>query len=219
VKLVELFAGIKALQKLSPDELIKELLSRGFLKKELGRGSKGIAFELTDGTVLKAWVSDPAYESWIQYAAKYPSPFFVKVLSPVKKFKAAEFELKYVRLEKLKPFKPTRWEGVHLNDTLVELVNYLDEVRYPPFEPAKDILIHELGFDQPVNKKWVAFTSAIVEIAEQLMLEGYRLDTGGNNLGTRDGKNPVIIDALHADWDYFPELIDVNQYLKKKELA
>lgn len=211
MKLTELLAA-KSLQKLTPDELLQKLKSSGFFKRELGRGKRGIAFELRDGTVLKAWVNDPGYEEWIKYCATHSSKYHVKVLSKVKEFKTDSQTFKYVRLEKLQKSK-NGWAAAEIKDLngfSEDLCGFLNST-YPPYAKALKVLRDELQTDDP-NLKLLELTQTIINIANAMRGEGFKLDLHLNNFGMRQDQ-PVIIDPLHADDEYF-DAVELQKVLK-----
>ena len=202
------------LRNTTPARLIDELLKSNLFKKELGRGQRGIAFELNDKTVVKAWVGDPGYDAWIEYAKNNPSPFFIKVLSPVKTLKLEFYDVKYVKLEKLEKRNGV-FDGFLMDNKLMDICGYLNEERYPPFMTSQEIW-DKIGVKP--TAKWIAFTNKIIELAEQMLSEGFELDLNKNNIGRRHNSNlPVIMDALHANLKIFgQELVDIDQILVDK---
>ena len=211
---------VKTLQQLPAEELMAELMKRGILKREMGRGLTGVAFELKNGDIMKVWVSDPGYESWIEFARKHPNPAFVKVLSPIRTFKTGDHVLKYVRLEKLYPFKGATYDGLDVRVCMQGIGGHLNDVRYPPFPSAKEIWAEEFASDKPpikITDKWTKLTNAIILIAEQLLSSGLQLDLHNGNFGRRLGSpDPVIFDPLHADPKYFDEVVELEKVLKNE---
>jgi hypothetical protein len=103
--------GVKKLQDEDLKGIISHMQKSGF--KELGRGAFGAAFKhpIKPG-VIKFWVKDSSYDSFIDYIQKHPSKYFPKLLSKPKELssfflrpKHFPDKVKYVRMEELKPIE------------------------------------------------------------------------------------------------------------------
>lgn len=116
---IDEITGVKSMHSMSLDKLIQAFVEQtGY--KELGSGKAAFVFKHpTKNEVIKFWVADKAYESFVNYAmANQNDPFMPKFLSGIKTIRAfhtrhgaTPADIKYVRMEMLNPCKKFDWMG------------------------------------------------------------------------------------------------------------
>jgi hypothetical protein len=235
MKLIEI-KGTKSLEYTDANELVKKLLDQGFFKKKLGRGMYGIAFELPKGDVLKCWVSDHAYESFIEYCAKNKSnPYLIKPLGQIRRFPIfyhdEEYDsneaakAKFVRLEKLTPIKSLEDFGYN-DSSKSKAEKFLDSLQYIAIHQGMEDIPEIDGSDGML--KWVGldptkstpqFQKNIIEIGKVIVHIRHETDMGEldlqlGNFGMR-GKQIVLMDPVKDEFGD-GDLIKLDSVLKKE---
>lgn len=235
MKLFEI-KGTKSLEWSDADELIKKLMDQGFFKKKLGRGMYGIAFELSKGDVLKCWISDKAYENFIEYCAKNKSnPYLIKPLGQVRRFpiqyKDQEHgweeaaRARFVRLEKLDPVKSLHDFG-YKDSSKEKVEKFCNSLQYIAINQGMEDIPEIDGSDEML--KWIGldptkstplFKKNIVEIGKVIVYIRHETDIGEldlhpGNFGMR-GKQIVLMDPVKDEFSD-GELIKLDSVLKKE---
>jgi hypothetical protein len=226
MKLFEL-SGIKSYKGMSGNLIMKMLERTGVLKKLLGKGTYGMAFELGSGEVLKVWAKDPAYESWIDYCTKHQNnPYVLKVQGKVHDFQikrassGTPVNMKFVRVEKLDEPKSMKDFGYddasewRLKDFLTQATVYM--YKELPIDDAG--LIKKFKLDEkkssPEFIKFVRELSVIsLDLAKNTKIA---LDYHKNNFGMR-GNQVVLLDPISSDEQPTPINSVLNGFWDGKE--
>lgn len=208
MKLDEL-KGIKSYQYATGRQLMMRLTSNGVFKKALGRGNFAIAFELSNGEVLKTWSKDEAYEKYLEYASKHHSnPYVVRTLGKIQTYKMKHAtedspqEMKYVRLEKLEiptSLKPFGYNSSSYDAAESILDRVIDAIyKYKTLDNRPDFpeLFKELSISETrASDKFKEFLDAAFQIGGDLLKMGLHLDIGLGNFGLR-GDQVVFLDPV-----------------------
>lgn len=95
------------------DNIVQKFLDSGGYKK-LGSGAYATVYE-KDGTAIKFWKTDGAYEAFIDFCLKNKSEHLPKFLSKIKKISHPNGDkFSYIKMEKLSPVSPdTKVYGIN----------------------------------------------------------------------------------------------------------
>ena len=214
--------GIKSYEHATGRQLMMRLTANGVFKKPLGRGNFAIAFELSNGEVLKTWANDEAYEKYLSYVEKHKSnPFLIKPQGKVQTYKmkhqteGTPQEMKYVRLEKvtipnsLKPFGYQHSDSNFAERFLDRLIKVIGKYGTRDECPSDGELFDELGLDEKKSSdKFMKFIDAAFEIGNDLIGMGLHLDIGLGNFGLR-GEQIVFLDPVTGSEEKSIKLNDV----------
>jgi hypothetical protein len=209
MKLFEL-SGIKDYAKMSGGLLIKMLIRKGVIKKTLGKGTYGMAFELSSGEVLKVWANDGGFEEYIKYCSKNQSnPYLIKVHGKVTAFemKSAEISypqgMKFVRVEQLEipmSLKQFGYGQADKNKSEQFLQRFMDYIIHEGNDGELlegEARLKHFGLDpKKSSDKFEKFLDAATEICMELRHTlGLELDLSLGNFGMR-GEQPVFLDPV-----------------------
>lgn len=232
MKLYEL-VGVKKFKDMTRDEIGKHAQLMGGWKR-LGSGAHGHAYE-KDGVVYKFWFQDAGYEAFVEFCSKNKSKFLPKFLTPVKSLPAAfakhitaPDKIKYVKMEKLAPFNPSKsvikiWDkprdgrkGTISFTYFIELVtDSFEKSTNPSYEDFEDSLLKRFFSKEAKDKagllslrRTYAITEPdakellelLIKLREVIRKAGLQPDMKEANYAMR-GDQPIIIDPFMSKSD------------------
>lgn len=223
MKLDELL-GVKKFYDFDLEQVLKSMKNY----KEEGRGTFSVVMG-SGNEVIKFWISDSAYDAFINYVIANPSKYFPKLLSKPKNLSAffrrpENFpdKIKYVRMEKLS------YKRSDVEAGIIQMI--FDDLKFCRNQKELDFLISntQKPTDKYPSKSKEILKSMIKDIPEfyremykmikDLVREkGNRLDIHDFNMGYRPNGELVIIDPIYNtksldDLDHiFIALRDVEQ--------
>lgn len=224
MKLFEL-TGIKNYKNMTGKLIMKVLERKGILKRILGKGHYGMAFELHNGEVLKVWHDDPAYEKYIDYCVKIGHPNCVEVFGKISDFQMKKpltnqtVDMKFVRIEQLEPIKSIKEFGYNGEDTSQFQLRFFNALSlsssYMKYrqEEWKAWFKRTVPIKEDLSSdRFEDFLDVSYEIGRDLVSMKLDLDLHINNYGLR-GKTIVFLDPV-VDGQSTREPTPINKVLE-----
>lgn len=212
MKLLEL-TGIKNSINRELHSIILSLISKNY--KVLGYGAFGMVFDnpIKSNEVIKFWFNDEGYENFLDIVESSNSPHYIKIIKRGEftiNLKSNPITLKYVRLEKLKPFLESNRrtnivDGIRIDILLIEI-----ETAFNSKNKNKDIVQivqKELGVTE-LSDNIKGFIKVCESLKKQMHIT-YDWDLHPGNVFLRN--NTLVI----AD----PYFTDLNSTFTKKTLS
>lgn len=211
--------GVKALYDKDLDGIKDSIKAAG--SKIMGEGSFAITIKsVTSPGVIKFWIDDSSYDTFIEYIQGHPSRFFPKLLSKPKKLtsfftRPEQFpeKVSYVRMEELEPLEKSDF-GIadflsgnfirrylspgdydELNDD--QLVEKFEEFETSERPEIKKFLDSIGG----TKKDFLEFCKTVKGLIRSTVNGRNRLDIHEGNIMMRNGRL-VITDPLFNKKDY-----------------
>lgn len=180
----------------------KGLTLKGFLdtvdSKEGARGAVVFGKDF----VYKVWVQDPAYEAFIDVAAKHQSnPWFPKILKPVRDVKLPlnkpENFTKKLKVVKLERLTMSTQKASSLISMVSSLLEYSRQLQRPSNQGSTSVRKPEFDFDTELNELKLDKTQFIEMLKALEPLTKFRNDLHRGNWMMR-GSHPVLVDPFES---------------------
>lgn len=193
MKLFELI-GVKKFHNLSLDELV-QLYSKKFNKK-IASSSSAIVFEYSPTEIVKFWINDPAYKSFLDLViADNGNENLPKLKSKIKTITAfhkriSQYpeKINYVVIEKLIPVKDSL--KIKTSTGTTSLKNLLQDIT--------KVIESDNKFDYSIiDNQYHNFIKTLIEIGKKLKSMGYELDLYSENIMKRSNGTLVISDPIY----------------------
>lgn len=204
MKLYEL-TGIKKLNSLSVSDLIMYFIDNSKYMFA-GNGAQAYVFiHPNNKEVIKFWMFDSAYESFIKYVKEHQSNQFIpKIIKGINELKFKNHTIKYVRIEKLKELQSS---SIIFGVEFKNLINAIDkhiekkgiqkilsDYDNGSFLKTLNLYIDMFSIGNVDEKTIIDFYDTYFDILKTISTDSIP-DLQGDNVMLR-GKTPVIIDPI-----------------------